>query len=83
MFGLPLGGTLVKVPFAIGECQCTPPFWGFLQSYPALHCSLLGKEGQFLYSPKGSRWLRLEIGWHHSLASLDCHVWLASSAAAF
>ena len=27
MFGLPLGGTLVKVPFAIGERLCTPPFW--------------------------------------------------------
>ena len=83
VFGLPLGGTLVKVPFAIGRRLCTTPFWGFLHSYPALHCALLGKEGQRLCSPTGGNWLRLETGWQHSLASLDCHVWLASSAAAF
>ena len=34
VYGLPLGGTLVKVPFAIGVRLCTPSFWGSFTMQP-------------------------------------------------
>ena len=39
MFGLPLGGTLVKVPFAIGVRLHTSPLWGSF--HHALQLSML------------------------------------------